>query len=179
VVAPIDGIVTRADGHLGEFISPGTISFAVISDSSFKVEIFVPEVDIAKISVGNTASIVLDAYGEEAVFPAHVIAVDPAETVVEGVPTYKVTLQFDEKDSRVRSGMTANIEIQTNFKEGVVTIPYRAITQRKGESFVKVVDPDTKEYREVNVVTGLKGSDGMVEIRSGLIEGQTVVTLLK
>ena len=179
IVAPIDGIVTRADGHLGEFISPGVVSFAVISEASFKVEIFVPEVDIAKIAVGNTASIMLDAYGAEAVFPAHVVAVDPAETVVEGVPTYKVTLQFDEKDARVRSGMTANIEIQTNYKEGVLTVPYRAVTQRKGESFVKVLDTDTQEYSEVKVVTGLKGSDGMVEIRSGVSEGQTVVTLLK
>ncbi|MES3031517.1 MAG: efflux RND transporter periplasmic adaptor subunit [Patescibacteria group bacterium] len=178
VVAPIDGILTKADAHLGEFISPGTVSFAMISEESFKVEIFVPEVDIAKISVNDVASIQLDAYGEDAVFKAHVISVDPAETVVEGVPTYKVTLQFDEKDARVRSGMTANIEIETNFKKNVLTVPYRAITQRKGESFVKVLDSD-EEYTEVKVVTGLKGSDGMVEIQSGLSEGMMVVTLLK
>ena len=51
-----------------------------------------PEADIAKVAIGDLASSTLDAYGSYVDFPAQVTMIDPAETVIEGVPTYKVTL---------------------------------------------------------------------------------------
>ena len=42
-----------------------------------------------------------------------VIKIDPAATIIDGVPTYKVTLKFVDQDERIRSGMTANLDILT------------------------------------------------------------------
>ncbi len=105
--------------------------------------------------------------------------IDPAETVLEGVPTYKVTLAFVSPDSRIRPGMTANLEIHTHEADGVIEIPYRALTSTATSTTVRVVSLDGKTYSVVPVVTGLKGSDGTIEIVSGLNPGDKVVTYVK
>jgi multidrug efflux pump subunit AcrA (membrane-fusion protein) len=141
----------------------------------FEVEVNVPEVDIAKIAVGNSAKITLDAYGDEVEFTAHVSKYDPAEKIVDGVPTYKTTLLFDKEDARIRSGMTANITIETSKKENVIAIPGRAIITKEGKKYVRVLQDDGTQ-KEVLVVTGLRGSAGLVEIVSGLKENDRIET---
>jgi len=178
LVSPIDGIVTKADPNVGEYIAPGQSGFAV-QNSDFKIEARVPEADIAKIAVGNLASTTLDAYGSDIDFPARVITVDPAETVLEGVPTYKVTLVFIQPDPRIRSGMTANLDILTHERSGVLVVPYRAIVDNNGAKSVRRLNSDGKTWTSVPVSVGLKGSTGSVEIVSGLSEGDKVVTYVK
>lgn len=181
ILSPLDGIVTRADPEVGEFVAAGKITFGVMSDQSFKIEVYVPEMDIAKIAVGNTASVTLDAYGDGVVFPASVTLIDPAETIVEGVPTYKVTLRFDAADARIRSGMTANIDIVTARREGVVAVPVSAVADRvvgdAKQKFVRVEVSGSVVERPVQ--TGVRGSDGYVEIVSGLSIGDRVATFAK
>ncbi len=176
VTAPFDGIMTRIDPAQGDIVTAGQSQFGIMADQSFKVEVNVPEADIAKVAVGNKAKITLDAYGSDVTFSASVISIDPAETVVEGVPTYKVTLQFDTRDDRVRSGMTANIDIITAEKPNVVAIPFRAVIDNDGKKTVRVVNADKKTFTEVPVTVGLKGADGMVEIQTGLASSTEVVT---
>lgn len=178
IISPIDGIITKADPSVGEFAAAGVSGFAV-QDQNFKVEAFVPEADIAKVSLGNMASSTLDAYAADIDFPAKVTMIDPAETVLEGVPTYKVTLQFVAADPRIRSGMTANLEILTHEHDGVLVIPYRAVTDDNGAKSVRVLSPDGKTFTSVPVTTGLKGSNGTIEILAGLKPGDRVVTYVK
>lgn len=177
--SPIDGIVTRAEPEIGEFVSPGSIQFAIINDSQYKIEAYVPEADIAKIKEGDYASTTLDAYGQNIDFATVVTFIDPAETVIEGVPTYKITLQFVYTDSRIKSGMTANLDILTASRNGVLMVPTRAIVVEEDSRSIRLVDDTGKNYKEVPVVTGLKGSDGMTQVLSGLNEGDRVVTYIK
>ncbi len=179
ILAPIDGIVTQADPTVGEFAAAGAGGFAVESSGQYKIEAYVPEADIAKVAVGDLASSTLDAYGSYVDFPAIVTAIDPSETVLQGVPTYKVTLYFVTPDPRIRSGMTANLEILTHEADNVVSIPYRAVTVSATSTAVRIVSADLKTYYSIPVITGLKGSNGMIEIKSGLNEGDKVVTYVK
>ncbi len=180
IYSPIDGTVTRVDPSEGEYASPGKSGFAVQSEGTFKIEAYVPEADIAKIEIGNTAEVTLDAYGSDNIFGAIVIFVDPAETVLDGVPTYKVTLHFVQKDTRIRSGMTANTDILTHEHQGVLSIPSRAIiTDDNGIKSVRVLNKDGQTFTVVPVKIGLKGSNGNTEIVSGLTAGQKVVTYTK
>jgi HlyD family secretion protein len=178
LVSPIDGVVTKADPNVGEFVGAGQTAFSV-QNSSFKIEAFVPEADIAKVLPGNLASSTLDAYGSDIDFPARVASIDPAETVLEGVPTYKVTLMFVVPDSRIRSGMTANLDIHTRERTGVLAVPYRAVSDEDGTKTVRIASADGKTFVTVPVTTGLKGSDGTIEIVSGLSAGDRVVTYIK
>lgn len=112
LVSPINGVVSWLDIERGETVTSGKSIVNVISNDPFKIEVFVPEVDIANIRLGNEASVTLDAYGPDISWKAAVSAIDPAETIVEGVSTYKVTLRLTDSDARIKSGMTANIEVK-------------------------------------------------------------------
>lgn len=179
ILSPIDGVVARIDPKLGEFATAGKTAFSVISNKAYKIEAFVPEADIAKIKIGNIATTTLDAYGSDTYFESKVALIDPAQTVIEGVPTYKVTLYFSQPDERIRSGMTANLDIRTNEKTGVLSIPYRAVINEDGRRKVRLVNPDGRTYTEIPISTGLRGANGLVEVTAGLKAGQKVVSYLK
>ena len=136
-----------------------------------------PEADIAKVSVGNTSIVTLDAYGRDVVFEAKVVAIDPAETIVDGVATYKVTFQFIEDDERIKSGMTANIDITSDNRENVIAVPQRSIIRKNGDKFVRILDGNN--VKEIKVETGLYGSDGNIEIIRGINEGDKVITFIE
>ncbi len=177
--APITGIVTEENVDPGEAVTANVVMVKLLSASGFNVESFIPEVDIAKVSAGDNAAITLDAYGSDVLFPARVGRIDPRETMIDGVATYKVTFDFDQRDERIRAGMTANIDILTEEKKDVLAVPQRAVKAKNGGKYVDILGADGKTAAAVLVQTGLKGSDGNIEIISGITEGQSVVVFSK
>ena len=75
--------------------------------------------------------------------------------------------------------MTANIDILTEEKKDVLAIPQRAVKAKNGGKYVDVLESDGKTVTAVQVEAGLKGSDGNIEIISGITEGQSVVVFSK
>ena len=173
--SPINGAVTKQNAEIGEIAAANASIISIISRGQFQVETNVPEADIAKIKVGDSANVTLDAYGSDVVFKTRVIKIEPAETVIEGVSTYKTTLEFEGEDERILSGMTANIDIISAKKDDVLVLPYRAISAKDSVKFVSVLSSDGKTLIEKEVKTGIRGSDGNIEIISGLNEGEKVV----
>ena len=135
-----------------------------------EIEAKIPEVDIKRISKENAAIIWLDAFQKDVLFDAFVRKIDPAATVSDGVPTYITTLEFAKKDDRIKSGMTANIDIVTSKKENVITLPARAI---QTGSIVRVQVGE--EIKEIQVERGVRGRNGEVEIVKGLNGGEVVI----
>ncbi|MEK7646988.1 MAG: efflux RND transporter periplasmic adaptor subunit [Patescibacteria group bacterium] len=176
--SPIDGTVTIRQVEVGEIVAANGTVFKIISELDFMLEANVPEVDIAKVKIGNSAAVTLDAYGSGELFNATVVKIDPGELVIEGVPTYKVTLSLADGNGRVRSGMSANIDIMTARKENVIFIPYRALIIKNGDKIVRVLR-DGGVVEEVGVETGLRGSDGNVEIIQGVKEGDNIIVFIK
>lgn len=174
LTSSITGTVTKVDVKVGELSTPSKPVISVMTDAKFKVEANIPEADTAKVKVENTAKITLDAYGADQSFEARVVKVDPAETVVDGVSTYKTTFEFTKEDERVKSGMTANITISTAKQGDILVIPQRYIVKKDGESFATISE-DGKTTKEVKIETGLVGSDGNVELIGGLKEGDKIV----
>jgi len=103
-----------------------------------------------------------------------VVKIDPAETVIDGVSTYKTSLEFTSEDERIKSGMTANLTISTAKKEDVLVIPQRDLVKKNGKDFV-LVSNDGKTTQELEVQVGLIGSDGNAEVLGGLEEGEKIV----
>ncbi|MBI1754737.1 efflux RND transporter periplasmic adaptor subunit [Candidatus Azambacteria bacterium] len=176
--APIAGVVTRQDAKEGEIVSAGVSVVSLISEAQFEMEAYVPEADVAKVRIGNEAQVTLDAYGNDTFFDAVTSAIDPAETIVEGVPTYKVTLQFTKKDERIKSGMTANIDIVTGKRTGAIVIPQRAVITKEGKKIVRIPGANNS-MSEREMETGLRGNDGNIEILKGIQEGDRVITFVK
>ena len=175
--APFAGSVARRNAEPGEAIAAHAPLFSFMSDAEFEIEANVPEADIAKVRVGSPTRVTLDAYGSDVAFRSVVIKIDPAETVIDGVPTYVTTFQFAEKDDRVRSGMTANIDIEGERRENVLVIPQRAVFSRMGGRFVRRLAGG--EFEEIPVTIGLRGSDGNVEVREGLAEGDRIAVSVR
>lgn len=184
---PISGVVTSQEAKVGEIVAANTVVVSIIS-GAFQIESDIAEVDISKVKIGDPAKVTLDAYGTSEQFGAKVVKIDPAETIVEGVPTYTATFEFDQQDERIKSGMTANLDIVTDHREKVVAIPQRAVLAKEGERSVRVLvteasPKDSSDKIEVMkerpVRIGIRGVDGNVEILEGIEEGDKVVTAIK
>lgn len=171
--APFSGVVTAVDVELGETASANTPAVSLISAGALQIESFVPEVNISLIEVGDIAEATLDAYGTDVLFTARVVSIDPAETIRDGVSTYRAIMQFEETDERILTGMTANVRIKTDEREGVISVPQGLVIGRDGKKYVRVQVGEEIEEREVT--TGAVSSLGNIEILSGLSEGDSVV----
>jgi multidrug efflux pump subunit AcrA (membrane-fusion protein) len=176
ISAPFDGLVTKINLRVGEQVSSGAPVVSMISDANFEVESFIPEADIAQIHIGDTGTTTLDAYGDSVSFVVVVTAIDLSETEVEGVSTYKTTLQFTETDDRILSGMTANIDLVSETRSGVLSIPQSAVTSKAGKRTVMVRNNAGKnEIRDVR--TGSRDNAGNIEVLEGVAEGETIIWL--
>jgi HlyD family secretion protein len=169
--APIDGVITAVEKEEGEIAAVGSVIVSMINSNLFQVEANVSETEIAKIKLGNAAEMTLDALPNEK-FSGKVIKIDPAETVVSGVIYYKITSVFDANDERIKSGMTVNLDVQTEKKEAVLYLPYYVVKSRDGEKYVSVLEKGA--IKEKTIKTGLEGETN-VEIIEGLQEGEQVV----
>lgn len=172
--SPIAGKVAKKNFDVGEVVSANSPAFLVLSEGNLEVEANITEADISKIKIGDSTKMTLDAYGDQVVFLAKVSKIDPAETIIEGIATYKTTFEISEQDERLKPGMTANLDILIATKNSVLAIPQRNITSKNGLRFVRVyLSGGQEEERQIEV--GLRGSDGFIEIISGLREGELVL----
>lgn len=183
--SPIDGVVTDVNYEVGEQISATTPVITLLASNGSEVEVDIPESDIAKLSEGYAAEITLDAFSDNEIFIGTVFSINPAQTEIQDVIYYKVTVVFNSEQSeavasyleKIKPGMTANVTIKTAEKNNVLIIPSRAIKEINGQSIVQVLE--NQNVREVSVKTGLRGDEGQVEVLSGLSAGQQVVTFTR
>jgi HlyD family secretion protein len=176
--APSAGTITSVDIKVGELTTAQKEVMILQDVGNLHIEANISEANIANIKVGQTVEVTLDAFGPDKRYVATVQAVDPASTVVSGVVNYKITATL-EKDSNIKPGMTANMSILTAEKAGVLVIPVRAVVESGQERKVRIIkDIEKKTFEETVVTVGLEGDGGLVEVLSGLSEGQEVVTFV-
>jgi len=170
--APFDGVVTLQDAKVGGAVSAGMVLVSIASEDNFYIEANISEIHIGKIMVGNPVAVDFDAFpGEE--FTGVVSYIEPGDVIVDGVVNYKIRVALTNPESKIKDGLTANLKIQTNKKENVLTLPLYAVTKEEGQAFVNKVSPNRKTQKTF-VELGLIGNDGTVEILSGLEEGDEV-----
>jgi RND family efflux transporter MFP subunit len=177
--APLEAQVTFIYGEVGENISLTETSispFVTLHSEDLLVEVNVPETDIVKIESGDPAEMTLDAFDFTEKFYGDVVYIDPAETVIQGVTYYKIKTAFSGEDERIKSGMTVNLEIETDRKSDVLVIPIRALKYEDSIKYVEVLRNGKPE--KVEIKTGIE-NDQYVEILSGLNNGDKVITFVK
>ncbi|HKM40457.1 MAG: HlyD family efflux transporter periplasmic adaptor subunit [Patescibacteria group bacterium] len=182
IKAPIVGQVTKINYEIGEQISGLDPVISLLTENNFEIEIYVAESDISKLEINNEALITFDALDDDYQLLGRVYFIEPAATSISDVIYYKVKIELDLSDSDfslIKSGMTANVDIITNFKKQVFTLPLRAVLSRdNGDRYVRVLE--SKDLKEVSVQVGLSGDQGLVEVISNeLQEGDLIVTLIK
>jgi HlyD family secretion protein len=174
LVSPIAGVVTVQNAKVGEIASPGATMVSLISNNNFEVDAEVPETDIGKIAIDQMVSMTIDAFPGET-FMGKVFYVDPAQTDISGVVNYKVKVSFSKPDSRIKSGLTVNLNIQTQTQNDALILPQYAIIQNDQGSFVDVIQ-NRKEV-QVPVTLGIQDQSGNVQVVSGVTNGEQVVNI--
>ncbi|HWP61131.1 MAG TPA: efflux RND transporter periplasmic adaptor subunit, partial [Candidatus Paceibacterota bacterium] len=172
IVAPIGGTITVQNAHVGATASPGSPMISMNSNAQFQIDCYVSELDLAKLSVGNQASVSLDAYAGDTPIPAHVITIDPAATMQNGVAAYKISLQFDNNDAREKAGLTGNVKIMTGSASDALSVPQSAIITQGAQRYVLKQTPNGDQLTPVT--TGITSANGMTQILAGLSAGDKI-----
>jgi len=193
IYATVDGVITQKNNEVGESNSSAQPVLVMLTNSNYEIEVNVSEADIAKVILGQISDITLDAFGDEHIFKGIVTMIDPAETLISDVVYYKVKVSIDHDESlktgsnileddlkNIKAGMTASLNIYTNRKDDVLMAPERAIIAKNGKKIIRIlVDQKKQTIIEREVVTGLRGNDGLVELIEGGVEGEEVITFIK
>lgn len=172
LTAPVDGIVTAVS------IAPGVLApngdAIVIEAGPLEVSAQVAEADLSALAVGQTATVSVSAVG--ATLTGRVEAVAPVASTSgnTSVVTFPVTISLQNPPANLASGMSVTVSIETGRAENALAVPVTALTGTSGNVTVRVVDP-TGQVVVRPVEVGLVG-DEYVEIKSGLNEGELVVT---
>jgi HlyD family secretion protein len=147
--------------------------------SSLHTESDVSEANIASLKVGQTIDYTFDALGPDKHFTGTVLTIDPASTVISGVVNYSIKGGL-ENIPEVKPGMTVNMTIVVAKKDNVLAVPSLAVINKNNKKYIRVItDSKLKTFSEVEVKTGLQADGGLIEILSGISDGQEVVTYLK
>lgn len=180
VTAPVAGSVHNLDGVVGTLVAAtptGTATTAspvlILSTAqTLTVKAQVNEVDIDKVKVGDTATITFDAILDKT-FSGKIIQADEYGTNNAGVINYNIYASVDDGTELIKPGMTANLSINTNKHENVLTVVNAAIRPYQGSKSIETLDKKGKVVF-VPVSTGIKGED-RTEIVRGATEGEKVI----
>jgi len=188
LLAPLDGVVTAVNYEIGEqFGAGGKAMIVILVNNNFNIEVDISESNISKIKIGDEVDISFDAFPDDLILKGVVSFIEPARTLIQDVVYYKVKIDFkdlakslSQLESRrltLKAGMTSNVIITTDERANVLQVPARAVIEENGRRFVRVLE--NGEAKERDVVTGLRGDDGLLEIVSGLKEGDLAITFMR
>ncbi len=128
--SPVDGIVISRNVDVGQTVAASLQAptlFTIAKDlTQMQVDTNVSEADIGQIAVGQEATFTVDAY-PEMIFRGKVTDIRNAPLTVQNVVTYDVVIQVENKDLKLKPGMTANVSILVDHREGVLKIPNSAL----------------------------------------------------
>lgn len=139
------------------------------------VSVFVSEYDADLVSIGQVATVELDAIN--ASFAGEVLRIGQVAQSVSGIKQYEVLLEVGELPSGARFGMSATAEIEVEKKSNILAVPLSALVG-EGDPQVDILSEDTEGNQTIErkaIELGLAG-DSFVEVLSGIQEGDLVVT---
>lgn len=172
--SPIGGVVTVQNAKVGQVAGAGQTMTSIISANNFEVDTYVPETDIGKVAIGNTVDMTFDAFQGET-FAGKVFYIDPAETIQSGVVDYLVKISFTKPDSRIKSGLTTNLNINTQTDANALILPQFAIVQNASGTYIDVLKNNLET--QIPVTLGIRDQNGNVEVTSGVTQGEQVINV--
>jgi len=146
IFSPMDGIVSSRSVELGERVVgtrdfSGTEIMRVADFAVMELVIDVNETDVVKVAMGDVAAITIDAISETA-FSGTVVEIASSATSStnnEDAVTFKVKVRISEDDERIRPGMTATADIDTDHVANVLVVPLQSVTVRDKQTVAKAL----------------------------------------
>lgn len=203
IYAPIGGTIfglskEKGEKVLGTIQMSGDILMSIANLNEMEVQVDVSENDVLRIDVGDTADIEVDAYLDRK-FKGIVTQIANSagsggllQVTTEQATNFKVKVMILESSYSdllannsgkypFYPGMSATVDISTRTERDVLTVPIQAVTTREDtasksdepEIIVFAVEADTA--KKVKVETGIQ-DDNYIQIKSGLEDGQTIIS---
>ncbi|MFZ4648745.1 MAG: biotin/lipoyl-binding protein [Patescibacteria group bacterium] len=190
IKSPIDGQVATLSAEVGidagsDATVSGASSVATIVTKQQIAIIQLNEVDTAKIIVGQKAKMTFDAIPNLTI-DGTVSEIEGVGVVTSGVVNYNIKVSFDTQEERVKTGMSTSVDIITSSKDGILLIPSEAL--KSGMQDINYVEmlpgvgatgrrPVTSSVIPVRQAVEIgESNDTQTEIKSGLIEGDLVIS---
>jgi HlyD family secretion protein len=149
IYAPMSGRVTRLNVENGETAIQGTLNkdaatLLTIADMSvLETKVKVDETDVARISLGDSAVIQIDAF-PDTTFVGRVVEISnsavksaTAQQTTDQAVDYEVTIQLVNTPIETRPDFSATAKIITDTRKNVLSIPIIALTVRENEALTK------------------------------------------
>jgi len=195
--SPIDGIITSLRVEEGEVAiigtmnNPGTVLLTIADLSVMEVEVEVDETDVVGVALGQNAKVRVDAF-PDTVFPGTVTEIGSsalqkttASASTQESKDFKVVVTLDNPSRKLKPGLSASADIIVAEKKQALAVPISSLILRDKEAVDKTAPAESKEEEGVYAVESGrvkfvpvgKGITGgmMIEITSGLLEGQDIV----
>lgn len=177
VTAPLDGVIVYRYADTGALIQAGTSSdtqslpIVKLSQSSLlRLRLPAPEDAVEFIHDGATVTVNVDAVHRS--FEGKVVRF--TRDVNLATRTMETEIDVENKDLSLTPGMYANTTIELERHDNVLAVPVQALIRNGNQTSVLVVDA-SHHVQSRNIVTGLQGAN-LVEVKSGLAEGDLVIT---
>jgi membrane fusion protein (multidrug efflux system) len=170
ISAPFDGTVGLRQVSPGEYVEIGQALVTFGQANPIKLDFRVPETQYARVAVGQTVQVEVDAFPGRH-FTGAVYAMDSALDADGRSIMLRATLPND--DGRLRPGMFARVALETVAREDALLVPEQALWPQGDKQFVYIVNAGKAEL--VEITTGVR-RDGLVEVRTGLTPEMTVIS---
>jgi HlyD family secretion protein len=177
ITAPMDGTVTAVNAAVGQTVD--TKAVITLSDlQNPEVQVKIDESDLSDFAVGCAAKVTFDSLTGQT-FNGTVTEVSPALVSVQEVSSVQGLVELQNKKTAAGTilppGMTASVEVTCQQADNVLIAPTQGLYEPQGQpAYVYVLNTQGQpEKREVEI--GIK-TVASVEIRSGLKEGEKVIT---
>jgi len=194
IYSPIDGTITQlnvelAERVLGSGFSQGTNILTVADLNNMEAVVEVDENDVILVSIGDTATIKVDAFGDRE-FKGIVTEIgNSAKSIGAGsqeqVVNFEVKIRLMDLDANLRPGMSCNADIETETVSDVISVPIQSVTARvnfkkfkkngdnekqEGKSkMMKMKDKKGKRKKPKEVVFVVdNGTAKMIEVKTGI-----------
>ena len=193
ITSPIDGVVLSKSVEEGQTVAASFSTpelFTIAKDlTNMQVVADIDEADIGDVKNGERVTFTVDAYPDDT-FEGTVKQVRQEATTTNNVVTYQVVISAPNADLKLKPGLTANVTIYTAERQGVMSVPSKAlrftptketvgskkIIDCNGKNKVWTIEGNALKAHQVNI--GM--TDGThTQIISGISQGQNVVTQIK
>jgi HlyD family secretion protein len=172
VKSPMDGVIANWDTQLGAQIRPGEWMGYVFNTGDMGMWVEVDDIDVLMIQQGSPVKVTVDALPGET-FEGEVMHVSTMGKDMKGITQFAVDIRV-KGGPNLRPGMQAKAYIDAGSAKDVLLIPLEGIFEEDGIQKVEVLNPDGTT-KAATVKLGLM-NDRIAEVKSGLKEGELVIT---
>ncbi|WZL71807.1 efflux RND transporter periplasmic adaptor subunit [Clostridiaceae bacterium 35-E11] len=169
VTAPISGFITSVNINEGEMASSGMAALTIANLDTVLIETSISEHLINKVHAGDDVEVLVKS-ASATPLKGKIFALSPAPT--ENGLTYPMKVSLENKDASIKAGMFAEINIVSDRKENIITVPSDSVVLRDGNQVVFIVQNNIAKIHQVSL--GLENGKA-VEITKGVKEGDLIV----